>query len=62
MDCTAENKNKNMLNGNIIAEKARFFYQEMIGKDYFRASKGWVDNFKKRFGIKSCYCDRGKSG
>lgn len=42
----------NMLSGDIIAEKARHFYREMIGNDNFQASSGWVWNFKKRFGIR----------
>lgn len=40
------------ITGDTICEKARFFYKEMTQKDDFRASKGWIDHFKKRFGIK----------
>lgn len=40
------------ISGDAICDKARFFYKEMTQKDDFRASKGWVDHFKKRFGIK----------
>lgn len=37
----------NIPSGEIIAEKAKYVYKEMLGRDDFRASKGCVDNFKK---------------
>lgn len=40
------------LSGDILREKAKQFYQKITKKDDFRASDGWLDNFKKRFGIR----------
>lgn len=40
------------ISGDLIKEKARFFYKEITKKDDFRASTGWLDKFKKRFGIR----------
>jgi|AKYZ01.1.fsa_nt_gi Tc5 transposase DNA-binding domain./DDE superfamily endonuclease./CENP-B N-terminal DNA-binding domain. len=40
------------ISGELIKEKARFFYKEIMKKDDFRASSGWLDKFKKRFAIR----------
>uniref|UniRef100_A0A1B6CZJ3 HTH CENPB-type domain-containing protein n=1 Tax=Clastoptera arizonana TaxID=38151 RepID=A0A1B6CZJ3_9HEMI len=47
-----ERARHNIITGDLIAEKAKYFYAEILKKDDFRASKGWVDNFKKRHGIR----------
>lgn len=40
------------ISGDVLKEKAKFFYREIIKKDDFRASDGWLENFKKRHGIR----------
>ncbi|XP_055869350.1 uncharacterized protein LOC106072531 [Biomphalaria glabrata] len=40
------------ISGNILKEKAHFFYREITTKEDFRASGGWFENFKKRHGIR----------
>ncbi|KAJ3640561.1 hypothetical protein Zmor_003854 [Zophobas morio] len=40
------------LNGELICEKAKWFYQKLTGKDDFNASSGWLHKFKKRHGIR----------
>ena len=42
------------ISGPIICEKALQFYHELHGEecDKFKASPGWLDNFKKRHGIR----------
>ncbi|KAJ8970940.1 hypothetical protein NQ314_000955 [Rhamnusium bicolor] len=40
------------LSGDILCEKAKFFYQKIAQKDDFKASSGWLQKFKKRFGIR----------
>jgi Tc5 transposase DNA-binding domain len=35
-----------------LCEKAKFFYRNITGKDDFQASAGWLQKFKKRFGIR----------
>lgn len=41
------------ISGEIICEKARLFHREITKKeDGFTASKGWLDNFKHRHGIR----------
>ncbi|XP_014366598.2 jerky protein homolog-like [Papilio machaon] len=37
------------LSGEVVMEKARFFHKKLTGSD-FSASRGWLDNFKKRHG------------
>ncbi|XP_018576379.1 tigger transposable element-derived protein 2-like [Anoplophora glabripennis] len=39
------------LSGEIVMHKARFFHKKLTGSD-FSASRGWLDNFKKRHGIR----------
>lgn len=40
------------ISGDILKAKARFFYNSIMNKDDFRASDGWLDKFKSRFGIR----------
>lgn len=40
------------ISGDILMEKAKFFYNKIMKKDDFRASVGWLDKFKRRFGIR----------
>ncbi|XP_054277972.1 jerky protein homolog-like [Macrosteles quadrilineatus] len=40
------------ISGDIIMEKAKLFYNKIMKKDDFRASVGWLDKFKRRFGIR----------
>jgi hypothetical protein len=40
------------ISGEILREKARYFYQKITGKNDFQASLGWLDKFKNRFGIR----------
>lgn len=40
------------LSGDIICEKAKFFYQQLTGADNFKASSGWLQKFKERCGIR----------
>lgn len=40
------------ISGEILQEKAKYFYNEITGRDDFAASAGWLDNFKKRFKIR----------
>lgn len=40
------------ISGDILKSKARFFYNKINNKDDFRASDGWLDNFKSRYGIR----------
>ncbi|KAJ8930399.1 hypothetical protein NQ314_016794 [Rhamnusium bicolor] len=35
------------LSGDILCEKAKFFYQKIAQKDDFKASSGWLQKFKK---------------
>lgn len=47
-----EQRRKNVpLTGEILMEKANFFH-ERLGRGAFVASRGWLDNFKKRHGIR----------
>ncbi|XP_023214935.1 jerky protein homolog-like [Centruroides sculpturatus] len=39
------------ISGEIIRKKAKYFYKQITNKDDFRASEGWLTNFKKRHGI-----------
>ncbi|XP_045783380.1 jerky protein homolog-like isoform X1 [Maniola jurtina] len=39
------------VSGSILKAKAIEFYKENTKKDDFRASNGWLDKFRKRFGI-----------
>lgn len=38
--------------GPMLAMKAKFFYKEITKKDDFVASKGWLERFKSRHGIR----------
>lgn len=40
------------ISGEILKEKAKFFYEEIENKQDFHASDGWLKNFKSRFGIR----------
>ncbi|XP_050535026.1 jerky protein homolog-like [Daktulosphaira vitifoliae] len=40
------------ISGPMLAMKAKFFYKEIIKKDDFVASKGWLEHFKSRHGIR----------
>lgn len=40
------------ISGPILAMKAKFFYKEITKKDDFVASKGWLEGFKSRHGIR----------
>lgn len=40
------------ISGDILREKAKFFYRKIMNKDDFHASIGWLDKFKKRYGIR----------
>lgn len=40
------------ISGEILKGKARFFYRKIMNKDDFQASEGWLDKFKRRFGIR----------
>lgn len=40
------------ISGEILKEKARFFYKKIMNNDDFHASEGWLDKFKRRFGIR----------
>lgn len=40
------------ISGEILKAKAIEFYKKITQKDDFRASDGWLDKFKKRFGIR----------
>lgn len=56
-----QEKNRNTpLNGDIICEKAKFFYKQITQKDDFKASVGWLDKFKKRHGIRQICVNRKK--
>lgn len=47
-----EQRRKNVpLSGDILMQKAKFFH-ERLGRGEFVASRGWLDNFKKRHGIR----------
>lgn len=48
-----QQRNRNApISGDILKQKAQFFYQEITKKTDFRASHGWFENFKKRHGIR----------
>lgn len=40
------------ISGPTLAMKAKYFYKEIIKKDDFVASKGWLERFKSRHGIR----------
>ncbi|KAK9892255.1 hypothetical protein WA026_019057 [Henosepilachna vigintioctopunctata] len=40
------------LSGELICEKAKFFYSRITGREDFKASQGWLEKFKKRHGIR----------
>lgn len=40
------------ISGDILKEKAKFFYREITKNDDFRASVGWFEKFKQRHGIR----------
>lgn len=47
-----ERKRHTPISGEILKEKARFFYRKIMENDDFHASEGWLDKFKRRFGIR----------
>ncbi|KAK9688090.1 Tc5 transposase DNA-binding domain [Popillia japonica] len=40
------------LSGELISEKAKFFYQQLNLSGDFKASSGWLQKFKERYGIR----------
>lgn len=40
------------MSGELICEKAKFIYAQLYKNDDFKASQGWLQNFKNRFGIR----------
>lgn len=40
------------ISGEILRAKAQFFYGQTHNKDNFKASSGWLDKFKNRYGIR----------
>lgn len=47
------------LSGDIICEKAKYFYRQLSQNEDFKASPGWLKKFKKRFGIaQSSICEK----
>lgn len=40
------------ISGSMLAMKAKYFYKEITKKDDFVASKGWLERFKSRHGIR----------
>ncbi|KAJ8937653.1 hypothetical protein NQ318_002169, partial [Aromia moschata] len=40
------------VSGELICEKAKFFYAQIVGNEDFKGSAGWLQKFKKRFGIR----------
>lgn len=40
------------ISSEILKEKAKYFCEQITGKDDFRASAGWLDKFKQRHGIR----------
>ncbi|KAI4463865.1 hypothetical protein MML48_4g00003543 [Holotrichia oblita] len=48
-----QQRNRNApISGDILKQKAQFFYHEITKKTDFRASHGWFQNLKKRHGIR----------
>lgn len=47
-----EERGQTPLSGDILRQKARTLYQEIMKRDDFKASNGWLDNFKRRYGIR----------
>lgn len=47
-----ERKRHTPISGEIMKEKAKFFYRKIMNNDDFQASEGWLDKFKRRFGIR----------
>lgn len=47
-----EVRGQTSLSGDILRQKARSLYQEIMKRDDFKASNGWLDNFKRRYGIR----------
>lgn len=48
-----KNRERNApMSSNILKTKAKFFYEKIYKKTDFKASDGWFQNFKKRFGIR----------
>jgi hypothetical protein len=46
-----EHNKHTLISGEIIREKAKYFYKIIMNKDDFRASDRWLDKFKRRFEI-----------
>lgn len=40
------------ISGEILCEKAKYFYKEITKNDDFKASHGWLQKFKQRYGIR----------
>lgn len=48
----AEEKNRIQITGDLLKEKGKYFFSMIHKRDDFQASEGWLDKFKKRFGIR----------
>lgn len=49
---THQRENNIQVSGELIQEKAKYYYKQIMKKDDFKASNGWLDKFKKRYGIR----------
>lgn len=47
-----EERQQSTVTGEKLQEKAKILYKEIMSKDDFKASDGWLDKFKKRYGIR----------
>ena len=47
-----ERRRHTPMSGEILKEKAKVFYKKITKKEDFCARKGWLEKFKKRFGIR----------
>uniref|UniRef100_A0A2H8TNS6 Jerky-like n=1 Tax=Melanaphis sacchari TaxID=742174 RepID=A0A2H8TNS6_9HEMI len=47
-----ERNRQTPISGEILKEKAKYFYKKITHKNDFQASDGWLDKFKNRFGLR----------